>query len=251
VNPFKLLSFLILVTCFLSCNTEIEIPKGNEQQYELKLNPNDKYLSLIIDHGPTNNLNFTDSQGNKYRYATMTTVITNDTTLPIEVKINFSKENTYRDPAQKLKAFIIPETLTPAEELKKRFDIPINGTVTLNPTDSYFSSELKEFLEAKKDISTIFIKIIGPKEKCTINIGVLGDEKFDPPIQMAVVSKGHKYPFIDDKLFTLHEWHLDEAISSSDPLNLFLGFDFFRMASPEQYKGYSLIPCGQISFINK
>ena len=73
--------------------------------------------------------------------------ITNDTTLPIQIKIGFQNENYFRDAKQKCKAFILPEGLEPADELKKLLETPLGTTITLNKADGgNISEELKKLL---------------------------------------------------------------------------------------------------------
>jgi hypothetical protein len=125
--------------------------------------PYQKYFGVGMNHGlievqGQGNAFYTDINGNKYQFITITTVITNDTTLPVTIKINFSKEYAYPAPynKQKFKLFLVPikESMQEqidhnhiSEELEKVL-APVNSSITLsNGLYGTISEETKLFLE--------------------------------------------------------------------------------------------------------
>ncbi len=222
--------------------------------------PCQKYFGVGMNHGLMNipgDTLYTDISGNKYYYITITTVITNDTTLPVHIKINLSKEYAYPEPynEQKFKVFLTPKKESMqeqidhnhiSEELKKiltpmGFSVTLsNGTLSNGLSEATFPEETKLFLE--NYIPYTLNKTINPSEKYTITIGMLADIKYIFPGQLALISKGHMYPFFSNYC------NINESMTASKSSSLFLGLDFFRPRVADPRGCYLVIPCGEITF---
>lgn len=195
---------------------------------------------------------YTDISGNKYCFTTITTVITNDTTLPVQMKISFSNEYTYPVPynAQKFKLFLFPikESMHEqidydhrSEELKK---VSTSMSTSITLSDGLLGTILEEtkfFIE--NYIPYTLDQTIDPNEKYTIKIGILWDQRNDPPGQLALISKGHMFAFFS------HYCEINQIVSVNKPSSLFLGIDFFSSYRTDD-KCFAVIPCGEISFSN-
>ncbi len=168
--------------------------------------PHEKYFGIDMSHGGRQGDGIhTDVNGNKYSFATFTTVITNDTTLPIKIKLNLPTEYTYPSPynKQKFKLFLLPKKETLQEQIdhnhiseeSKNLLTLLSTSVTLNNGFLMvsLSEETKKFI--KNYVPSTLDQTVNPNEKYTITIGMLVDTKYIPPGQLALITKGHKYPF--------------------------------------------------------
>ena len=114
---------------------------------------------LRIENGPNQGLSHTDTLGIKYNYRYLTSTITNDSTVPIHLRIALSSEYAY--PAahgdRKYKVFLLPRELTP--------DAP---SLVNNMTDG-----LGSFLDRCLENPYILDRILEPREQCVVTIGTL------------------------------------------------------------------------------
>lgn len=161
---------------------------------------------------------FKDSAGTRYFYCYVTATIINDSALPMNLQIAFSKE--YYQPT------------------------PINGQkfkVFLQDSLSLSNTDIKKALSAPP---AKFSKVIHPEEECDLYIGFLAE--YSPemnPIPFALFSKGHKLHFR-----SIPDNTVNEVPATKDQLTLLLGLGFSH-TGPD--RSYSIIPCGQISFSDK
>jgi hypothetical protein len=260
---FKLLSFLT-ITCWFGCSdNQVEeissqcpyIDSTSETDFRVaylnRMHSNPPYqthFGVGMDHGLMDGQDsYADINGKKYSYITFTTVITNDSTLPVQLKLNFSKEYAYPSPynEQKFKLFLAPikESLQQQidfnhlSEGSKKLLTPGSSSITLG---NGFIEETKQFIDTY--VPFTLDQTIDPNEKYLIKIGVLLDAEIVNPGQLALISKGHMYPFFS------HYCEIDQIVSVNKPMSLFLGLDFFR-TDRAVYKSFTVIPCGEISFL--
>jgi len=214
----KFRNLIILFFTITLCSCSDDQPKEHLHK---------KHLGIYIDHGMRKGIDYMDPTGNKYNYRSITTTITNDSLIPIQIIISFAKEYDYPCPynGQKYKVFLLPETMTAEKQY--------NGGM---------GKELRAFLDSELEAPITLNKIINPKEEYDITIGVLTDIKYLDPGQLALISKQHKPHFF------AHDSLINQSISKNKSLNLSLGLDFFQFFKTDPHDCYSVIPCGQISF---
>jgi hypothetical protein len=187
------------------------------------------HLGSYFDYGRWHGNYYTDQNGNKFLYRPISTTITNDSTIPLNIKLKLlseykcNKELNYEN----LKIFILPKNLGEDKQYN----------------DPNVSKELKSFLDSELHKPTSLNEIINPNEGLVITLGIL---QKNGPNQMALISNGHK-PY-----FTDHDSIITKFIKKQNPLELFVGLDFFRFTKNDSiYSSYLIIPCGQMSFIKK
>lgn len=189
---------------------------------------------------------YTDDRGNKYSFITITTVISNDTTLPVHLKIDLPKEHSYPTPnnERKFKLFMVPinESLQKqidrnrlSEESKKLLT-PASPSITLG---NGLIEETKQFIDTY--VPFTLNQTIDPNEKYVIRIGILVGLETLNLGQFALISKGHIYPFFS------HYCDINKIVSTNKLSDLFLGLDFFR-TNQVAPNSFTVIPCGEISF---
>lgn len=211
---------IILISfCICSC-VDIE-PK--EHLYK-------KHLGIYFDHGNWTGGYYTDKKGDTYLYRSVTTCITNDSTIPVNVEIEFLNElkckNEFNE--RSMKIFILPNELSG----DKQYNYP--GV----------SSELQKYLDYNIHKSSTLSKQLKPKEDLKITIGILNYNKNYGPNQMALISDRLKPHFIS------HDSIIVNSITSKKPLDLFIALDFPSSENDSTCFSYLCIPCGQISYMN-
>jgi hypothetical protein len=133
-----------------------------------------KILGVSIENGPRQGFQYFDSLGTEYTYRYITTTITNDSIVPIQLKISFSKEYNYlrSNDSLKSKVFLLPRELTPDRQ----------------HYDNSISKELKTFLDKDVDNPISLDKRINPNEKLIMTFGVLTDIKYGEFMLMELIS---------------------------------------------------------------
>ena len=189
--------------------------------------PSENYFGTSISNSMRRGHTYTDSTGMKYFYCYINVSITNDSLIPVNVKVAFTNEYYQPTPTngQKFKVFLLPEFMTP--EKKTDFNV------------------LNKFLDEGLENSISIDKVIKPKEEYSLNIGFLTELKSPlNPSPFVLFSKGHKQHFesIPDSV-------ISKVPSAENQLTLLLGLDFFPLGQ-DSIKRYSIIPCGQISYSN-
>jgi hypothetical protein len=177
------------------------------------------------------------SKETSYFYCYITARIANDSTIPIHIKIAFSKEFYHPTPpdGQRFRVFLLPETIIDVGQLSKG-----STHITIDPAFAKNiivddNQELRNCLDTPLTLN----KTINPKEECIVNIGFLVENKLDffNPIPFELFAKGDKYHFS-----SIPDSAINQAISVKNKLPLLLGLG--------NWQEYCIIPCGQISFSN-
>ncbi len=164
---------------------------------------------------------FKDSTGTNYFYCYITTTITNDSLIPMNLKIALSKD--YYQP-----------TPTNGERFK----------VFLQDSSVLCNRDITKILS---EPNFTFNKVINPQEECPIYIGFLADSVSElSPIPFALFSKGHK-PWLG----SIPDSAVNQAPTKKNQLDLLLALGFSYSGPDSLYSRYSLIRCGEISFSNK
>jgi hypothetical protein len=187
----------------------------------------DEYFGASITNDMRRGHTYTDSTGTEYFYCYIHASITNDSLIPMNVKIAFSKDYYQPTPTNghRFKVFLLPEFMTPEKK-----------------SDFYL---LNKFLDEGLENSITIDKVIKPKDECSLNFGFLTELKSPlNPSPFVLFSKGHRQHFesISDSV-------INQVVSEKNQLTLLLGLDFFPLGQ-DSIKRYSIIPCGQISYSN-
>ncbi len=122
-------------------------------------------IGLYIENGQRQGFQYLDSSKTEYNYRYYTITITNDTIIPIQLEIGFSKTEMSLSNSSNSKVFLLPRHLTPNEQ---HFDHSI-------------SMELKRFLDFEIGKLEHLNKTLSPNEKCVLTFGVLTDTKYPDP----------------------------------------------------------------------
>jgi len=186
----------------------------------------EKYFGVSIENGSRQGFKYIDSLGKEYFYLCKTTSITNDTIVPINLKIYFSKEYNHirSNEGLKSKVFLLPKELTLDEQ---QFNVTVTKELKF---DLGMTKELKRFLNTSIETVTLN-KTLNPKEKCVVVFGILTDIKYKVPMYFGLKLKVNDFQYNkqDSIIKTI------TRKPSILPLVLYLDNPF-------------AIPCGQISF---
>jgi len=199
----NLVGFLILIG-FCSCTDNTDF--SNSQTILIEKLPS----GFSIKNGPRQGSRYVDSNGTTYVYIHITTTITNDSTIPMRLAIDFSEKKNLTNDSLKSTGFLLPRRRLTSEKLLT----PLSNQIDLGITN-----ELKWFLDRFTEIPVSLDTVLNSKGKCILTFGLLNNTKYELPYGIG----------------------LKASTESSSTVNLGLSFD--RMPS-EHY----LIPCGQISF---
>ncbi len=226
IRAWSIILFILTIMC--SCSdtetNKVQSKKTTDVYSE-------KYFGIYIENDPRQGSPYIDSSGTEYFYLCKKITLSNDTTVPIDLKISFSKEynNIRANKGLKSKVCLLPKELTSDEQQD-------NVTVSKDlKFDLGITKELKGFLS--KGIETVSLnRTLNPKEKCVMRFGILTDVKYITDL---------KYPqpnYFGLKLKT-NNYAPDSLIPNGDkqltlPLVLYLDNPY-------------AIPCGQISFPSK
>ena len=153
-----------------------------------------------------------DSTGTSYFYCYITTTITNDSLIPMNLKIALSKEYYQPTPVngQKFKVFLQDSSILSDSDIKR---VLIEPSTTLN-------------------------KVINPKEKCYLHIGFLAESASElNPMPFALFTKGHK-PWLG----SIPDDTVNQVATIPNQLTLLLGLGLSHTGPDSPYRCYSLIP---------
>lgn len=212
----RILLALFCICCLSSCSDE-------RPEHLTK-----SYGGLYIENSVRQGRLYKDLRGISYNYRYIKTVITNDSTVPARVNIEFQKDYIYQTPSgeERFKVFLLPENMTPENQ----------------KNDDFYRMEVMPFLNTELNAPTRLQKVIGPQEACTLTIGFLSKAGSElEPMPFVLFSKGHTQRFnsIPDSAIA--------RATASHPNSLLLGLDFF-MFRGDSSRHYALIPCGNFSF---
>lgn len=213
---------IIILISFCICSCEDNEPKEHL---------NKKHLGIYFDHGNWTGGYYSDKNGNTYLYRSVTTSITNDTTIPIHVKLEFLNELKCKNAFNErfMKIFILPKELSG----EKQYKYP--GV----------SPELQKYLDFDTNKKSSLNEELNPNEELTITFGTLNYNKNYGPTQMALISNKLKPHFIS------HDSIIEKSIANKKPLDLYIAFDFASSEKDSTCFSFLCIPCGQISYMNR
>lgn len=158
-NLFRLVFLIFLYGC--SDNSSHYANRTGEE-----IKTGEKQSGLYIENGPRQGMQYIDSTGAEYNYRYNTITIWNDSTVAIQLEIDFLEMGMNLKDSIKSKVFLLPRHLTPNEQ---RFDT--RG----------MSEELKRFLDFEIDNPVHLSKVLNPREKCVLTFGFLTDTKYPDP----------------------------------------------------------------------
>ncbi len=158
-NLFRFVFLIFLYSCSYNSNhyanrTGEEIRTGEMQS------------GLYIENGPRQGMQYIDSTGAEYNYRYNTITIWNDSTVAIQLEIDFSEMGMNLKDSIRSKVFLLPRHLTPNEQ---HFDT------------GGMSEELKKFLDFGIDNPEHLSKVLNLREKCVLTFGVLTNTKDPDP----------------------------------------------------------------------
>jgi hypothetical protein len=185
---------------------------------------------LKIEYGPNLGSFYTDTLGIKNFYVHITAIITNDTTIPIQLHLALAKEYEFPDfcSDNKFKVFLLPQELTPD-----------TATVYNN-----IVTGLHNFLNTPLDKSHLTIKSLNAGEYCVVTIGVLAPRSTNcAAVPRAVFS------YDNQDMYSTCDRQLNQSISTYPQLEIGVKLEYYynrKFIAPED--GCSVIPFGQISY---
>ena len=201
-------SCMIIPCGKISYPKQMKAPHGRKQVLK---------SGLLIDNGINRGVGYTDSLGNAFNLRYIPIAITNDSTIPIELHLDFPRAYAY-----------------PADHGDEPFRIiPLPGAWALEGvgvTDSMLE-QLKYYIARPS-----FSQILAPGEKILIAIGTL----YPRPPKFTGVLPRALFTAADGSMVPACEQLMDEALSDHLPIALGLKLIFGESCR--------IIPCGHISF---
>ena len=163
---------IILLTIFFSCSDN-----GNKFEKVADVFSENNF-GISIENGLRQGFKDFDSLGTEFFYLCKTTTITNDTTVPVDLKIYFSKEYNYLRSNMGLMSnvFLLPQELTTED----------------HELNTYIPEELKKFLKSSIASSITFNKTLSPQQKCMVTIAVVTNTKYKVPMYFGLKLKTDK-----------------------------------------------------------
>ena len=181
---------------------------------------------LQIENGPNQGLNYTDTLGTKYSYRYITTTITNDSTISINLQIASSNEYAYPAPYndQKFRVFLLPKELSPDKITYDRSSYELGD------------NEIRSFFDRGLNPPYILNETLEPGEKCVVTFGTL----YPNPTNCGIVPNAL---FSQNNRGLYHECDslINQDNSTNSQFGLWLKLGFCQ-------GGCTIITCGQISY---
>ncbi|MBT8266806.1 MAG: hypothetical protein HKN51_15815 [Saprospiraceae bacterium] len=220
-------SILGLLACssLLQCQSKLAQADLN-QVTQSKITEIENYRGIkILDEGPTGSKH-TNSKRGEFGCSKFRITVYNDTILPIELEIKFPSQPTTSlpDPAFNNQYWVLPDSLTP-DTFQNAWNFGIIGL------EEHFNSDFTD--------SPIVKRTIQPKEYYTFYLAGIGETTFGSGQNYSkLFINGQKIdvPYLQGK-------SIKDENTESDSLNLVWGIGH----SPHNL--YTLIPCGQISYL--
>ncbi|WP_317896775.1 hypothetical protein [Aurantibacillus circumpalustris] len=205
-----------LLCGFYSCSEDLCKEHKSEKYYG---SYSKKYSNISIENGPRQGFQYYDTAGTAFNYRYITTTITNDSVVPIRLKISFSKEyNSLRSTnSLKAKILLLPRELTPD---RQHFD-------------NSMSVELKTFLDKDVDKPVSLDKIINPNERLVMTFGVLTNVIDGEFMRMELITSNSKFHL------NRHDSITSVSNKSENSSTMYLALELVNSY---------IIPCGEISF---
>lgn len=163
-----------------------------------------------IQNGSRRGSTYVDSNGTTFVYYYITTTITNDSTLPMNLTINFSKKKNLTNDTLKSPVFMLPR-----KTLRQENPLPVETP----QIDLGMSKELKWFLGNVAQIPVSLDTVLNPNGVCVLTFGILNNVTYAEPYGIGL--------------------KVSPEVSTTP--TLVLSFDRI----PDEHY---LIPCGEISF---
>ena len=226
---FRTILGLLIVLFAFSCSQrttkgELQTENAPIQRLELK-------TGLKIEYGPNLGTTHIDTLGIRNFYVHSTSIITNDSTIPIHLQLALSSEYelpTYCGDSNKYKVFLLPEELTP--DTATLYNNIVNGQ--------------HDFLNAPLINSATINKILNSGEYCVVTIGVLVRKPTNcAAVPRAVFSHDNK------GLYRACDSQLNQAILTDPLLEIGVKLEYYnqrKFIPPED--GCVVIPFGKISY---
>ena len=227
----KIILVFLIFYSLISC-TNNQDSKKFHPQFE-------KYYGIYIDHSMRTGSGFKNSRGENCFFTNVRAVITNDSIIPLNIKINFPTDSLEVIPQkeQKFNVLLLPETMTNSKQRGENYQI---------------SNELKDLIDSLLIHPFTIDKVLKPGEKCIVNIGLIVNNKYNLNPYYSIFSKGHKpHPWprkerfspieLSDNILSIPDSAL-HSFPQGDFLSLSLGISFYGDFS------YCVVPCGQIVF---
>jgi hypothetical protein len=225
--PLKTIIALLFMFSLYACSNHPKQTKILGKRYK------GVYLS---DSGRQGRI-YEDTNGNQYAYTYVTTIVTNDTLIPINMQMAFL--NVYYQNGQSYKVILLPEIMT----------------VEKQRNEAFYNKEVKDFINNNSKTLSKINQTISPNEVYHINVGVLcqynkKDDYMGP--QFSMFSDGHKLHnlFFPNDFISSQDSLLIASKKTKNQINLFLGLSF-NPDKRDSLGSYSVIPCGQITFSEK
>lgn len=162
---------------------------SSKGQYTAGLYSDTTIQGVRIENGLPKGNGHTDSNGNRIGFALFWTRVTNETTTPLELKINFSADSFAIPPTPDsyLKLFLVPDSIYYSE---------------------YESKSLNSFLDTELNKPTVLQKSINPKEEYLFYIGIASTGSSGGMVRTGLVLKDQELfykvsiiPHFDSLLF--------------------------------------------------
>lgn len=185
---------------------------------------------LRIEYGPNLGTTHTDGDGTRNFYVHVTAIITNDSTIPIQLNMELAESYAYPSfcgDSRSFKAFFLPEDLTP--DTATVYNGIVNGQ--------------HHFLDSPINDPTLSKRTLNPGEFCVVTIGSLTPK----PSNCAAVPRAI-FSTESAVLYTCDELQ-NQALSSHSRLELFVKIEYYnqrKLIAPGD--GCVVIPFGHISF---
>ncbi len=219
---------LLITLIFCSCS-QLKSKTGSKIEPSINQLPESK-PGLSIKTTPTRGIGFTDSLGSEFFIGHVTNTITNDSTIPIHLQIDLPIEFSYpiSDDSLKFKIVLWPGLREPPHLYSDS-----QGIV------------LESFTGNNLGSSNQFNQLLAPGEKYVITIGTIFP-------RLPRICSAFAYSFLEYRErenYSDCDWTMDE-VHSTDPL-LALGLQVGFCTSGLHYESCTIIPCGQITYIEK
>jgi hypothetical protein len=222
----KFTAYSLFIFIFYSCGNNKKA-KQEADDYFVEDHPiqgfRTKYFGVSLEKYLPMGWIYVDSAKEQYAYRYIRTIISNDSTIPVHLKIVFPESYIAMTPSEKrkYKAFILPDSMT----AEKQFDNSANNMG--------FCKESKFFLNKESAKYITLEKTLLPKEKCELRIGLLF-LPCDGVTRIELFSRGHKHNL------RLPAIAFDLNNPSAKKLDLFLGATY--------NSSYSSIKCGELFY---
>lgn len=207
-----------LLIVLMGCNSNQQASQEKLKK-EKDSNPFASKSGLLIDNGINRGVNYMDSLGKPYNLRYIPITISNDTSIPIQLRLAFAQSYDYPTSHDEEPFMIIP---MPRAWVEDGRDI----------TESMYDKLEPNIADPS------FSKILQPGEKLLTGIGTLYPR---PPKTTGVLPRA-LFAHLDERIFPSCDGHMPKATASQAQLPLGLKIIFGADCR--------VIPCGHISYLN-